>query len=104
MRKSLLLAALTIGLMAAVVVSIFTVFRDPESGQVTAAAVQPPAAQVEGAVSLQTVGESADASWESVSVTSVSDRYSRGDGSGVSADHDGELCPFKATKLRDNEL
>lgn len=104
MRKSLLVVAVTIGLFAAIVAWLFTVFQEQESGQVAAAVIQPPAAQVEGADSLTAVDELAGGTLESVSVRSVSGRYSRGDGSGISADHDGELCPFKNAKLRDSDL
>ena len=104
MRKSLLAVALTIGLFAAIVASIFTVFQEKESGQVAAAVIQSPAAQVDGASSLAAVDELAGRTSESVSVRSVSGHYTRGDGSGISADHDGELCPFKSTKLKGGEL
>lgn len=104
MRRSLFFVALTISLMAAIVASIFTVLQDRESAQAAAAVVDPPAAQLESAALWTAVDESADRRFESVSATSAPDHYTRGDGSGISADHDGELCPFKDTNLRDSEL
>ena len=105
MRRSLFFVALSIGLMAAVAVSIFAVLQDRESAQATAAVIPPSAAQWESGTGLTVVNESTGARiYESASVTSSSDRYFRGDVSGISADHDGQLCPFKDTKLRDSEL
>ena len=105
MRRSLFFVALTIGLMAVVAVSIFAVLQDRESAQAAAALIQPPAAQVKSGMGLTAVNESTgDRLYESASVTSASDHYLRGDGSGISADHDGEFCPFRDTKLRDSEL
>ena len=105
MRRSLFFGALTIGLMAAVAVSIFAVLQDRESAQAAAAVIPSPAAQWESGTGLTAVNESTgERLYESASVTSASDHYVRGDGSGISADHDGQLCPFRDTKLRDSEL
>ena len=105
MGKSLFFVALTISVIAALAVSIFTVLQDRESAQVAAAVIHTPATQLESSMGLPAVNKStAEGPWESASVTYATDPYSKGDnGSGLKADHDG-VCPFKTTQLRDNEL
>ena len=105
MRKSLFFVVLTISLMAALAVSIFTVLQERESAQVAAAVINPPATQLVSSVGLKAVNKwMAEGPLGTASATYATDPYSNGDdGSGIKADHDG-VCPFKNTQLRDSEL
>ena len=95
MRKSLVIVALAVSLMAGF--AVLLLLEDRESGQVSAAMTLPQVAEGDSSIGLESVNESPTQELlGSATGTGASDPEYRGVGD--KADHDG-VCPFNDSRL-----